>query len=167
MRKASGGSSSSGSLSKATGFSAFFRGRGTVASMDEASGGGTDTDSEISLPEMQSRSHSLMDASESLRWRKLASEGAHGSRSVTLTPINVTTINKTCYYLVRVESPDSSWVVPRTFEQFRDFRQNLVFEFPSATVPQPPSKVPPSKIFFFFFFLRLFLTPCSFRFSSM
>jgi hypothetical protein len=139
MRKTS--SSGVGSLSKGTSFSlsAMFRARGPVSSMDES--GGTDTDSEIVPPgdSVYSRSHSLMDAAESLRWRKLASEGA--AQAVTLTPINVTTINKTIYYLVRVESPDSSWVVPRTFEQFRDFRQNLVFEFPSAVVPQPPSKV--------------------------
>ena len=83
--------------------------------------------------------HSLMDPTESLRWRRQAL--GEGGACVTLTPINVTTINKTIYYLVRVESPDTAWVVPRTFEQFRDFRQNLMFEFPAASVPQPPSKL--------------------------
>jgi hypothetical protein len=144
-RKASVSSASgSGSVSRAAGlgFSNVFR-RNTSSSIDvDNTYDTTDTDITVS-PDSgapSGRSHSLMDPNESLRWRRLAI-GEGGARSVTLTPINVTTINKTTYYLVRVESPDSSWVVPRTYEQFRDFRQNLLFEFPTATVPQPPSKI--------------------------
>lgn len=144
--KSSSSGSGSGSLSRATGFSAnaLLRAqqRAPVSSMDENSTYETDPENafaeSVSGVAAASRSHSLMDAAESLRWRKLASDGGH---AVTLTPINVTTINKTTYYLVRVEGPDHSWVVPRTFEQFRDFRQNLTFEFPSATVPAAPSKL--------------------------
>ncbi len=142
-RKASGGSA--GSLSKGTSlaFSSVFR-RTTVNSMD-ADSSNNDTETDMVVPPdlfggASGRSHSLMDPTESLRFRKLAI-GDGGARSVTLTPINVTTINKTTYYLVRVESPDASWVVPRTYEQFRDFRQNLMFEFPTASVPQAPSKI--------------------------
>lgn len=88
------------------------------------------------------RSHSLMDPAESLNWRRQAIGVNNGGKSsVVLTPINCTTINKTNYYLVRVAAPDTSWVVPRTFEQFRDFRASIMFEFPTANLPAPPVKL--------------------------
>lgn len=61
--------------------------------------------------------------------------------NVTLTPITVTTISRTIYYLVRVETNGASWVVPRTIEQVKDFRAQLLAEYPTAQVPAPPAKI--------------------------
>lgn len=138
------------SLSKATGafMSNVFRRTQSSMNVEEASSPSGDSEppgdpsmfssNQMDYDGVNIRSHSLMDAAESLKWRRQAVEGGH---TITLTPINVTTVNKTNYYLVRVEGPDTSWVVPRTYEQFRDFRQNLLFEFPTSKVEAPPSKL--------------------------